>query len=113
VEEWRSFLGDRLVLGLVNRRAVGPDDFVVRDIACTDAVDEEDLKDKRPVEMKPRVARAFIQAYEKWMGTRIRCPRTGEQTDYRGLIRRQVRHFSRFLQGEDEAYEPFTWSRVQ
>ncbi len=113
VEEWRNFLGDRLVLGLINRRVIAPDDFVVREVACTDAVDEEDLKEKRPVEMKPRVARAFIQAYEKWMGTRIRCPRTGEHTDYRGLIRRQVRHFSRFLQGEDEAYEPFTWSRVQ
>lgn len=113
VEEWRNFLGDRLVLGLINRRAIGPDDFVQRQVTCTDGVDEEDLKEKRPVEMKPAVARAFIQAYEKWMSTRIRIPQSREHTDYRGLILAQVRNFSRYLQGERDSYEPFLWSQVQ
>ncbi|NLI83786.1 MAG: CRISPR-associated endonuclease Cas1 [Deltaproteobacteria bacterium] len=113
VEEWRTFLGDRFILGLINRRAVGPEDFIVRTVTCTDGVDEEDLKGKRPVEMKPAVARAFIQSYEKWMANGIRCPETGDRTDYRGLIRRQVRRFNRYLLGELESYEPFLWSRVK
>lgn len=112
VEEWRNFLGDRLVLTLINRRVIGPADFVVRDVSCTDAVDEKDLREKRPVEMKPRVASAFVQAYEKWMAGRLRNPQTGEETDYRGLIRGQARNFSRFLLGECEAYQPFLWSQV-
>jgi CRISPR-associated protein Cas1 len=113
VEEWRTYLGDRFVLGLINRRAVGPGDFVIRPVIDTDAVDEEDLKGKRPVEMKPAVARAFIQAYERWMSNAIRCPETGKRTDYRGLIRSQVRAFCRYLLGEQDSYEPFLWSRVK
>lgn len=30
VEEYRAFLGDRLVLGLINRKAVNPEDFIYR-----------------------------------------------------------------------------------
>ncbi|QCQ23216.1 CRISPR-associated endonuclease Cas1 [Desulfoglaeba alkanexedens] len=112
VEEWRSFLGDRLVLGLVNRRVIGPDDFVYRKVACIDGVDEEDLKQRRPVEMKPKIARAFLEAYERWMTTRVTLPDTGIGTDYRGLIRHQVWNFCRCLTGERDAYEPFMWSKV-
>lgn len=112
VEEWRAFLGDRMVLNLINRKVVGPDDFVYRPVKHTDAVDEEDLKRKRPVEMKPKICRAFLQAYERWMNSEIVCPKTGEKTDYRGLIHRQIRHFRRVIEGREEHYEPFIWSRV-
>jgi CRISPR-associated protein Cas1 len=112
VEEWRTFLGDRLVLALINRRVVGPDDFVYRSVPHTDAVDEEDLKRKRPVEMKPKTLRAFLESYERWMATSITEPQTRWKTDYRGLIRRQVQQFRRYLIGEQDAYEPFLWSRV-
>ena len=112
VEEWRSFLGDRLVLTLINRQAVRPDDFIYRTQAGLDGVDERDLRSRRPVEMKPGVCRAFMTAYEQWMGTRIVWPDTGEKVTYRGLIQRQVRVFSAFIQGQTEAYVPFAWSRV-
>lgn len=112
VEEWRTFLGDRLVLALINRRVINPEDFVYRPTACTDAVDEEDLKQRRPVEMKPKIGRAFIEAYEKWMANRVTVPGTGEKTDYRGLVRHQVRHFCRYLVGDQDSYEPFVWSEV-
>lgn len=112
VEEWRAFLGDRLVLTLINRQAIRPDDFVFRDVRAVDHVDEPDLKRRRPVEMKPAVVRAFMSAYEKWMNARIVWPETGEKVAYRGLIQRQARQFSRFLLGECEGYAPFAWSRV-
>ncbi len=109
VEEWRVHLGDRLVLGLVNRRAVTPEDFVWREVAAADGVDEEDLRSHRPVEMKPRIARAFVDAYERWMNSPIRCPFANTMTTYRGIIRNQARRFLRFLMRETEAYEPFPW----
>ncbi|MGQ9485650.1 MAG: CRISPR-associated endonuclease Cas1 [Desulfosoma sp.] len=112
VEEWRTHLGDRLVLGLINRRVVRPDDFVQRDVAVADGVDEEDLRAHRPVEMKPRIARAFVEAYERWMNTSIKCPFTQTMTTYRGIIRDQARRFLRFLMGEAERYEPFPWWRL-
>lgn len=110
VEEWRAFLGDRLVLSLINRRMVQPEDFITRTIENPDGVDEEDLKNKRPVEMKPKTARAFIQAYEAWMATRVPLPGKREKTDHRGLIRFQVRRFLGRLMGETDAYEPYLWS---
>ena len=112
VEEWRSFLGDRLVLTLVNRQALGPDDFIQRTVAHTSAVDETDLKRKRPVEMKPGACRALVQSYEKWMTTAIKWPDTDENTDHRGLIRRQVKKFDAYLSGQTDEYDPFLWSRV-
>lgn len=110
VEEWRSFLGDRFVLGLINKRVIHPDDFVHRTIETTDGVDDEDLKRKRPVEMKPKTARAFIQAYEAWMATRAPLPGKTQKTDHRGLIRHQVRRCLGFLTGDTPAYEPYLWS---
>jgi len=112
VEEWRAFLGDRLVLALINRRVISPEDFVYRPTGCTDGVDEEDLKQRRPVEMKPKIGRAFIEAYERWMGNRITIPGAKEKTDYRGLVRRQVRQFCHYLTGDQDSYEPFVWSEV-
>lgn len=112
VEEWRAFLGDRLVLALINRRVINPDDFVYHPVQCTDGVDEEDLKQRRPVEMKPKIGRAFIEAYEKWMANRIQIPGGREKTDYRGLVRRQVWQFCHYLLGDRDSYEPFVWSEV-
>lgn len=113
VEEWRSFLGDRLVLTLLNRQAISPEDFIYRHRSHTDAVDETDLKAKRPVEMKPNTLKALIQSYELWMNTAIKWPETGENTNFRGLIRRQVRRFDEFLGGKSEQYAPFLWSLVK
>jgi len=112
VEEWRSFLGDRLVLTLVNRGVVRPEDFVVRSVDTTDAVDEVDLKNRRPVEMKPKTCRAFIESYEKWMAGRAPVPGTGQKTDFRSLIRHQVRLYLAYLQGDVDRYVPYDWSRV-
>jgi CRISPR-associated protein Cas1 len=112
VEEWRSFLGDRLILALINRRVIGPDDFVYRPSEHIDGVDEQDLKARRPIEMKPKIAKAFIEAYEQWMGKRIVHPETGQKLDYRALIKSQVWKFCRYLLGEEEAYQAFVWSEV-
>jgi CRISPR-associated protein Cas1 len=112
VEEWRAFLGDRLVLSLINRQILSPDDFILRSVTDTDAVDEEDLKRKRPVEMKPKICRAFIETYEKWMASTATFPGEEQKSDYRGFIRHQVRRFNEYLLSEREQYEPFVWSQV-
>jgi CRISPR-associated protein Cas1 len=113
VEEWRTFLGDRLVLALINRRAISRDDFVYRNIEDLDFVDETDLKQKRPVEMKPNTCMALLKAYERWMQKEIKDPFMGDHTTHRDMILRQVRRFEKYLLEQEDNYQPFCWSRLR
>jgi len=112
VEEWRVFLGDRLVLGLLNRKAMSNEDFVFRIVKDHDFIDEDDLKKKRPVEMKPLACRAFLDAYEKWMSQRVSYPETGLKISYRSAILEQIRKFEKYIEGEEDIYNPFPWSQI-
>jgi len=112
VEEWRTFLGDRFVLKLINLNIVKPDDFVFRPNAAADGIDEEDLRRNRPVEMKPATMRAFLQAYEKWMGTRLVCPFSREKRTYRAFIYDQARRLVKHFLEDDQLFEPFPWWEV-
>ena len=88
VEEYRCDLGDRLVLSLINRKMVNPDDFVYKKGNQLTFIDEKEMKDSRPVEMKPYLLKAFISFYEGMM--------TGSNS-YRTLIRNQVYAFADYL----------------
>lgn len=88
VEEYRCDLGDRLVLSLINRKMVKIDDFVYKKDNKLTFIDEKDMKDSRPVEMKPYLLKAFISSYESMM--------TGPNS-YRPLIRNQARGFADYL----------------
>lgn len=110
VEEWRTYLGDRLVLQLINKGTVQKDDFVYRDVSNTDFVDEQDLIRKRPVEMKPAICRALIQSYEKWMNLSTKVKDLGHNLTHRGYILHQVRKFLAYVRGETDQYLPFSMS---
>lgn len=109
VEEYRAFLGDRLILGLINRKALCPDDFVYRKNAPANFVDEAEMKAKRPVEMRPSINRAFVSSYESMMNRRIAYGTPRKKTTYRLLILHQVRAFANYLQDPSEEYHPFFW----
>ncbi len=74
VEEWRTYLGDRLVLTLINRRVIRPDDFVYRPVENPDGVDEADLERIRilfdDLERKRDIAE-FLERAEEGDGVRI------------------------------------------
>lgn len=109
VEEYRCFLGDRMVLNLINKRLVKPDDFVYRDNVPAEFADEQDMKTKRPVEMKPQVAKTFIAAYEQMMKRTIQYPYLNKKITYRWLILNQVRRFAEYLEHPENPYQPFVW----
>jgi CRISPR-associated protein Cas1 len=108
-EEYRCFIADRLVLGLVNRRLIRREDFVYRSPPPAEFTDEEEMRQRRPVEMKPAVCRAFIASYEEMMQRSIRYPPTGKKLSYRWVIMSQVRRFAGSLEDAAEPYQPFTW----
>jgi CRISPR-associated protein Cas1 len=109
VEEYRCFLGDRLVLGLINRQAISPEDFVYRAKPPAEFVDEEEMKSKRPLEMKPSTGQAFIKAYEEMMKRSIHYPPMNKKVTYRWLIHQQVGAFGQYLESPEKGYQPFSW----
>ena len=111
VEEYRSFLGDRMVLGLINRKVVKPDDFIYRKQSPEEFTDEGEMKSKRPVEMKPAINRALVSAYEQMMGRRILYEPLGKEIEYRWLIMNQIRQFGRYLEKPEKSYQPFVWNK--
>jgi CRISPR-associated protein Cas1 len=108
VEEYRVFLGDRLVLGLINRKAVSPNDFIYRQKKQSAYRDENEMVSKRPVEMRPPIRRAFVASYEQMMKRDVKGP-DQTKTTYRGLIMLQVRAFAKYLQNPEHTYAPFIW----
>jgi len=109
VEEYRCFLGDRLVLGLVNRKVISPEDFIYRELASSNYVDEEEMRSKRPVEMKPCISKAFVASYENMMNRTITYGPDRKTTTHRLMIFHQVREFANYLKDPSLGYEPFSW----
>ncbi len=102
VEEWRP-LAERLVLGLVNRKAIQPEDFVFRS-------EQERSEEQLPVSMKPNAARALIAAYQRQLEDQLLYPPTGLKTAVRWIIHSQCRHFAESLQ-QGGMYVPFQMPR--
>ena len=109
VEEYRSFLGDRLVLGIINRRMITPDDFVYRKSPPANFIDEHEMKKKRPVEMKPAIMKALIGTYEEMMNRNIYYPPDDKKISCRWLIHRQVWAFGSYLKRPEKTYKSFKW----
>ena len=109
VEEYRAFLGDRLVLGLVNRNSITPEDFIFRNPTQRAYADEKEMKARRPVEMRPPIRRALVAAYEHMMKRTVSREPDAGKTSYRRLIMDQVRDFGNYLQHPEKAYSPFIW----
>jgi CRISP-associated protein Cas1 len=109
VEEYRVFLGDRFVLGLINRKAVSPEDFIYRQPSPEAYADETDMKINRPVEMRPPILRAFVSAYEEMMKRSIESGAEGGKLTYRWMIMKQARSFAGYLEDPAKLYEPFIW----
>ncbi len=109
VEEYRAFLGDRLILSLINQKSISPDDFVYRSNSPSNFIDEEEMKEKRPVEMKPAISRALIETYEQMMTRPITYK--GKKTTYRLIILSQVRGFSKYLMEPENSYSTFSWEK--
>ncbi|MDR3569714.1 MAG: CRISPR-associated endonuclease Cas1 [Syntrophobacteraceae bacterium] len=128
MEEWRALVVDSLVLSLFNLRTLTLDDFELRPLGGEDSADDvgDDVGDhsiaappgsdphkgketRRPptqVKLTADGYRKFITNFERKMGEKIQYGPTGQQLSYRDCIREQVRHFARYVRGEDDSYRP-------
>jgi CRISPR-associated protein Cas1 len=124
MEEWRPIIVDTLVLSVFNLKALTPSDFEERKSfsAEKESVEAGDRQTEREEELKEssRTAdkvgsaiiltesgfRKFITQYERKMGQKVQYHLTEEHYTYRDCIREQVRHFARYLKGEEAEYQP-------
>jgi len=87
VEEFRHGVVDRLILGLVNRRSFGPEDFIRR---------EED----GAIRLRPEALRRYLAAYEAFMRRPL-----GAHPSVRSAIDEQIRRLARAIM-EGIPYSP-------
>jgi len=105
MEEWRSVIVDTLVLSIFNLNVINESNFKI------DLKDQQDmfLEHTTPVKLTPEGLRKFITQYERKIRQKIKHHLTGTNLSYRDCIREQVRHFARYLRGEDQYYKPIPY----
>jgi len=95
MEELRSFLCDRLVLTLINRRQVREKDF--------------DFLEGGSVRLTPAARRTVLIAYQNRKQEEIMHPYLSERVSIGLIIHLQARLLSRVLRGELDVYPAFIW----
>jgi len=106
MEEWRPVIIDPLVLSIFNLKILGKDDFITFKEAIKNSDELTDELSDMPVRLTNDGMRKFIAQFERKMGQKIRHHLTGTHLNYRDCIREQIRHFSRYLRGDDPEYKP-------
>lgn len=118
MEEWRPTIVDTLVLSVFNLKALTPSDFEMREEITQEAKNGEEMggnenkiiptsqEKLKSVILMESGFRKFITQYERKMSQKIQYHLTGELFTYRDCIREQVRHFARYLKGEEAEYQP-------
>jgi CRISP-associated protein Cas1 len=95
MEELRGFLCDRLVLSMINRRQIKPENF--------------ELLPTGPVRLLDEPRKQVVIAYQKRKQESITHPYLNEKVSVGILIHLQARLLSRVLRGELADYPPFIW----
>lgn len=94
-EEFRSFLVDRLVLSLINRKQIQQKDF--------------EFTPGGSVLLKDKPRKAVLAAYQRRKQNTITHPFLNEKTTVGLLVHLQARLLARHLRGDLDAYPPFLW----
>lgn len=95
LEEFRAFLGDRLVLSLLNLKQLKPGDF--------------EYGGNGAVKLKDHGRKTFLSAYQARKKELIVHPFTGEKVEIGLLFFIQARLLAKHLRGELPQYPPFVW----
>lgn len=95
MEEFRSFMGDRLVLSLINRKQIGVEGFV--------------SKESGGVYMDDVTRRTILEAYQKRKQEKLVHPFLNEKIEIGNLFFIQALLFARFVRGDLDGYPPFIW----
>ena len=89
IEEWRAVVVDSIVLTVINRREIKPDDF----------------------QHGPRLSKTaltrFLTRFDARLNETVSVPGVAGKTTCRRAFELQARQAARVVSGEQSAYEPF------
>ena len=95
MEEFRSYLVDRLVLSLINRKQIKPNGFITTESGA--------------VTMNDETKKTVLVAWQKRKQEEIEHPFLKEKVSLGLLPHVQAMLFSRYLRGDIDGYPPFFW----
>ena len=95
MEEFRSWLADRLVLSLINLNQVRADGFITSESGA--------------VIMDDEIRKTVISAWQKRKQDELMHPFLGEKMQIGLLPHMQARLLARHIRGELEVYPPYQW----
>ncbi|ARM31059.1 type I-C CRISPR-associated endonuclease Cas1c [Prosthecochloris sp. HL-130-GSB] len=96
LEEFRSYVADRLTLTLINRGQVKPGDF--------------EIAESGAVLLKDDARKEILVAYQNRKSEEIMHPFLAEKMPVGLLWHMQALLLARYIRGDIEAYPPFVWS---
>lgn len=95
LEEFRSYIADRLVLSLINRGQIQANDFTISDSGA--------------VLLKDDARKTVLTTYQKRKQEEIEHPFVKEKMAVGLLWHMQSMLLARYIRGDIEAYPPFVW----
>lgn len=110
-EEWRPLV-DALVIGLVNRRQVCPEDFIHPhvDLGAVGAPpDPGDVPPPKAVHMDDVARRVMFHAWDARLRERVLSPTLDGRFTLADVMRQQARHMGACMDDPSLAYRPFAW----
>ncbi len=94
IEEFRPLIADALVLKLLRRKQLKPQDVA---------------RERGEFRLRPEGAKVFFAEFERKLNSRRAAEGHGDlNLTYAQLCVRQAQHFARVLAGEEQQYVPFT-----
>jgi CRISPR-associated protein Cas1 len=105
IEEFRCII-EAMVLSIINKRILSPNDFSYGSSEQVEGVGQEDEKPK-PCLLSNDARKVFIGEFERLMHREVTHPSTGYTVTYRRCLDLQVQNYAQHVRGE-KVYTPFT-----
>lgn len=110
VEEFRTILGDTLVLSLFNMRMLGNEDFEMpHGETENEERNETPQSVVKPLILKSEPLKKVLAAFSKKMETRFHHPHAYKEMTYTEAVNWQAREYRRVVEGERDKYMPLVW----
>ena len=108
IEEFRCLI-EAMVLAIINKRILKPDDFHTPPEELTFPVEGEAAPAKgRPCLLSDEARKLFLHEFEMLMNRETTHPATGYKTNYRRCLDLQMQNYAQLVRGE-KPYVPFAW----
>lgn len=115
IEEWRPVLVDALMLRLVNRRELSPEDFERIESGFDDeeegpaAEDDAAAGDGPGIWLADTGRRIVFRAWGRRLRDVVLVPHLEQRLMFEEVLRQQVYLLARVVKGEADGYVPFQW----